>query len=68
MRDVADYNHSPKTSLKINKAKATFTGRSPRHNQATTAGHLEGIKPKPGEDIRALKGGGGHVICEIIKT
>jgi hypothetical protein len=51
-----------KTRIKINKAKATFTGRSPRHTQV---GHPEGHKPKPGEDIRAVKGE-GHVMSEII--
>jgi hypothetical protein len=39
----------------INKGKATFTGRSPRHKPATTAGHLEGSEPKPGEDTGATK-------------
>jgi hypothetical protein len=34
-----------KTRIKINKAKATFTWRSPRHTQV---GHPEGTKQKPG--------------------
>jgi hypothetical protein len=42
----------PNTRIKINKAKATFTGRSPRH---TKIGHPEGTKPKHGFDIRAVK-------------
>jgi hypothetical protein len=50
--------------IKISKAKATFTGRSPRH---TKVGHPEGTKPKPGVDIRAVKEE-GHVMCEIILT
>jgi hypothetical protein len=51
-----------KTRIKINKAKTTFTGRTPRH---TKVGHPDGTKPKPGVDIRAVKGE-GHVMCEII--
>jgi hypothetical protein len=39
----------------MNKAKAAFTGRSPRHNPATIAGHYEGTEPKPFEDTRASK-------------
>jgi hypothetical protein len=41
----------------INKAKATFTGRNPDTPKGT--------KPKPGVDIRAVKGE-GHVMCKII--
>jgi hypothetical protein len=37
-------NTPKKTRMKINKAKATFTGRSPRH---TKVGHPEGTKPSP---------------------
>jgi hypothetical protein len=48
------------TGTEINKAKATFTGRSPRNNPATTAGHPEGNEPKP--DKKTAKGGGGPVI------
>jgi hypothetical protein len=51
-----------RTIIKINKAKATFTERSPRH---TKVGHPEATKPKPGVDIGAVKGE-GLVICEII--
>jgi hypothetical protein len=43
--------------MKINKAKTPFTGHSPRHTQAATAGHTEGNKPKLGEDNGAAKGG-----------
>jgi hypothetical protein len=50
------------TRIKINKAKATFTGRSLQHIQV---GHPEGTKPKPGVEIRAVKGE-GRVMCEII--
>jgi hypothetical protein len=39
-----------KTRIKINKAKAMFTGRSLKHSQATTAGHSGG-KPKPEVDL-----------------
>jgi hypothetical protein len=46
-----------KTRIKINKAKAMFTGRSPRHTQV---GHPEGTKQKPGVDIRVK--GMGHVM------
>jgi hypothetical protein len=52
----------------MNNAKATFTGPSPRHTQATTTGHPEGTKPKQEVEIRAAKGGEGHVMCEMIKT
>jgi hypothetical protein len=44
--------------MKINKAKATFTGGSPLTPQL---GHPEGTKPKSGVDIRVAKGE-GHVI------
>jgi hypothetical protein len=47
--------------IKINKAKAMFTGSSPRHTQATTAGHQECTKP--GADTRALKEETGQVMC-----
>jgi hypothetical protein len=53
-----------KTRIKINKAKATFTGRNPRHTQAD---HPEGTKPKSGVDTMTAKGE-GHVKCEVIKT
>jgi hypothetical protein len=49
------------------QGKAMFTGRSPRHTQATTAGHTEGTQPKAGVGIRAAKGEEGHVMCGIIK-
>jgi hypothetical protein len=48
-----------KTRIKTNKAKATFTGCSPRHG--TPRRH----QTKPGEDTRTAEGE-GHVICEII--
>jgi hypothetical protein len=50
------------TRIKINKVKATFTGRSPRH---TKVGHPEDTQHKSVVDIRAAKGE-GHVMCEII--
>jgi hypothetical protein len=37
-----------KMRTEINKAKATFTGRSPRYYPATIEGHLEDIEPKTG--------------------
>jgi hypothetical protein len=40
----------------------------PRYTKATTAGHPEGTKPKPGVDIRAANVGKGNKMCEIIKT
>jgi hypothetical protein len=52
--------------MKINKANATFTGQSPRHTRATTAGHSEGIKQELGGDIRAAKRGEGIAISETI--
>jgi hypothetical protein len=59
---------SKKPTIKVNKTTAMFTGRNPRYTKATTAGHPEGIKPKPGVDIRAAKGEEGHALCETIKT
>jgi hypothetical protein len=43
-------------------------GLSPWHTEATTAGHPEDTKPKPGVDKRAAKGGKGQVMCEIKNT
>jgi hypothetical protein len=51
------------TRIKINKAKATFTGRSPPTHPV---GHPEGLKPKSGVDTIAVKGE-GHVMCEKTK-
>jgi hypothetical protein len=45
---------------KINKEKATLTGASPNHIQATTAGHPV---DKPG-DTRVAIGGNVHVIYD----
>jgi hypothetical protein len=41
-----------KMRTKFNKAKTTFTGRSPRHNPNITAGRPEGTGLK-----KAMKGG-----------
>jgi hypothetical protein len=42
---------------KGHQGKATFTVRSPRHYPVILVGHPNGIKPKLGEDTRAVKGG-----------
>jgi hypothetical protein len=42
-----------KKRIKINKIKATFTGRSPRHTQV---GHPEDTHQKPRVEIRAANG------------
>jgi hypothetical protein len=46
------YRRHVKKRIKINKIKATFTGRSPRHTQAWQP---EDTQQKPGVDIRAAK-------------
>jgi hypothetical protein len=51
------YDLFEKNRMKINMAKATFTGHSHRHTPAATAGHPEGTKPELGEDKRAAEGG-----------
>jgi hypothetical protein len=65
---IPKYILTPKKAKKVEQAKEKSTGRSPRHTQATTAGHLEGTKQKYWVENRAANEAKEKVKCEIIKT
>jgi hypothetical protein len=61
------FTSKEKNVNKYQQGKGYIHKTQPRHNPAITAGHKEGIGPKPGENTGAPKGE-GHFISEMIRT
>jgi hypothetical protein len=56
------------TRTKINKAKATFTERTPTPYTPSATGHPEATELQPVEESRVAKGRERHKISEMIRT